>query len=128
MYGFISFSGWHSYLRTEIERYRKFVLGWMRNYDGVRYVVHYEYLKDYFGPPLEGVVTFLTGAGINNDVLKCLYNNSEGRFHRKSSQDDQESFDPYPEKYRQLVTSVEQEVNAEIDDCLRSGRCVDFLS
>ena len=119
-------SAWTKYLDKEIKHYHNFFMGWLKSYNQERYIVHYEDLKEDLGPPLNGVVKYLTGKDIKPSVLKCIYDNSEGKYHRKSSKEDEE-FDPYSAKWREKVTNLQKEIYTEIDNCLKSGKCIDYL-
>ena len=86
--------------------------------------MHYEELKENLIPPLDGVVEYLTGSPIQKDVLECLRENSEGKYHRTVV--DKEN--PFPINWRNKLRQLEKEVYAMLDTCFRRGNCIDYMT
>ena len=112
---------WRSYVTGQTRHYKSLVQSWIRWSNKDKYVVFYEDLQANLIPNLNGIVQYLTGRTISPDIAECILGNSEGLFHRKST----ETFDPYtliPEEEEALM-EMKEEVFAQIHSCIRSKNC-----
>ena len=84
-------------------------------------------MKEDFEAPLQGAVKFLTGSYINKDILQCMRDNSEGKYHRHSTQT-KEEFEPYSAHFKRKLANLQEEIYSKLEVCLKSGKCIDAIN
>ena len=72
---------------------------------------------------MEALVKFLTNTTIDQDVLQCVYVNSEGSFHRKPGITD---FDPFAQLQNSTlkdISSTEKLISNLTQSCIKAEKC-----
>ena len=85
------------------------------------FLLFYDDLVADLQPAMTRAAYFL-GVSLNQELLQCTEDNSEGMFHRKSHSDTSDPFDtvnPFPTEMKRLKTSL----NKLIQQCVQGGKC-----
>ena len=118
-------SDWAEFVKLQFIKWVEFHNFWITralNYDLDLFILFYEDLLEVLPRALANTAYFL-GLSVDADTLKCVQENSEGQYHRKSQSPARDPFTDL-KKYPLEMDRLKSILNEMIQQCSAAGKCV----